>query len=80
MKVFHWMCGVSSTKTIKILKRLGLVTGARWHDSLVLLFLTDAVLVYGGLPRLTKSNAFRSGRWRPNRHSKVRLITSAFSL
>jgi hypothetical protein len=53
MEVFHWMCGVSSTKTIKILKRLGLLTGARWHDSLVLLFLTDAVLVYGSLPRLT---------------------------
>jgi hypothetical protein len=53
MEVFHWMCGVSSTKTIKILKRLGLLTGARWHDSLVLLFLRDAVLVYGGLPRLT---------------------------
>jgi hypothetical protein len=47
MEVFHWMCGVSSAKIIKIVKRLGLLTGARWHDSLVLLFLTDAVLVYG---------------------------------
>jgi hypothetical protein len=58
MEVFHWMCGVSSTKTIKILKRLGVLTGARWHDSLVLLFLTDAVLVYGGLPRLTNRMSF----------------------
>jgi len=58
MEVFHWMCGVSSAKIIKIVKRLGLFTGARWHDSLVLLFLTDAVLVYGGQPRLTNRIPF----------------------